>query len=515
MNHSRLNPCVALLALIMTVGLADGTTAQEMPTVNSVEQARTSVDNGHFLTAIDYLNQHLRNNPKDASAMVVLASAYNGLSMHSEALDELHDAVAMGHDSPELHDAFGQAYLGLRMAEEALEHLRQGPNTADNRLAQSAAMIGTGDYNGAIRQADAAEQLDPNLEYKARMLRSIAMARGGQREQAQAELDEGISRAQSVEQEALYQGLQQSLAQMPESFDAEAPDDRWGWQVTVGWSWSSNISLRPNNSGGLGPVDLADSEDQSISESANIWYRLTGDKRSGLVASALIAGSQNFSSGEYNTIATGGGLYAYHHVKQWSLEGGVAYNFNAVDGEAYGHTASLFGSVTLRETDWTATTFGYRVAFREYMFAADLEEDRDGDLHTFTLSQSFKVPVFGRDLQLAVFGQAGIENTDGGSAENTSWAVGVRTQYQLTEDIAIYASYVWRERKYANPNVRVVFAFDRKDDEWQAAAGLTWKIKSNISLNAGWSYTEHSSNIPLSFSYEQHVVGVSLTITGP
>ena len=494
--------------------------AQELsivePTVNSLDDAKQAISFGHHLQAINFLTAHLQNNPEDHAAMVTLAQAYNGLSMHNEALAELADARAAGHDSPELHSAMGQAYLGLELPAKALPHLRQAPQTGDNQLAIAAALIGTGDYSGSVDAADHAEQLNPNLAHKAAMLRSIAMASRGNTDRAHNELDAATSHATQLDQDALYQGLRHDIDTAGRVASAAPRQSKnWGWQATVGWAWNSNTTLRPKNSGTLGPADLADSEDQSVSESVNLWYRLAGDDQSGLIVSALVGGSQNFSESDYNTFTTGGGLLAYHTFDPWRIEGGAAYSFNMVDGEAYGHTASLFGSATLREADWTSTTAGYRVAFREFMFDADIDEDRDGELHTFTLSQNFKFPVFDRPMNFSVFGQAGIENTDGKSTDNNFWAVGVRAEYELMDNIAVYGSYTWRERRYQNENVRVVFAFPRDDDEWQAAAGLMWRVKENMILNAGWSYTDHTSNMPAALDYQQHVVGISLTITGP
>jgi len=145
------------------------------------------------------------------------------------------------------------------------------------------------------------------------------------------------------------------------------------------------------------------------------------------------------------------------------------------------------------------------------MFAQLCQEDRDGELQIVTASQDFTPTVLDRRIRIVPSGTVGWESTEGDSAENGFWGVGLYAQVPVVDRLLVFGQAAWRERDFEEQHVRARFLDERRDQERNYGAGVLWSFTDRLYATFEWRHTNNDSSLSEHFSYEQNDYQVTLT----
>ena len=479
----------------------------------ALNRARALARQGHFSDAINVLRQELRTTPNNADLNRSLGEAYLSLRLYDLAIPPLQRARKLGDDSPALFYAMGVARLGLRQYASALAELKRGPDTAARATMLAMALVNLNRPAEALEQLERARELDKSVEPKVRMLRAQALAMIGRIDEARAEVQDGIEENERTPLVNSYRRLGAALDQYAQR--RPSPRD-WGVQLTLGVGHNDNVVLRPDEASGLLAQQLADEDDVFFIQQLNGWKRLLGDQRQGLTAQAGVTALEHSDLSDYNQLYVTAGLLAHTQLQQqWRADGGINVDYANVDGDDFGVTGSVHGTLRWSQADWTRSNLGYRFSYRDYVYDVLSEEDHDGPLHLVRFSQDVFMGDPGRRLHIAPFVEFGREDAEGASVQNSFWGLGAGARCQLTDRLSAFASGGYRERDYDHPSVRTGFARARDDEQWRVGAGLRYDVAQHAYVTFSWNRTDNDSNIPEFFSYDQSSFVLAITVHGP
>lgn len=127
---------------------------------------------GHPTDAVNGLLAALRHDPDSPRTYLALASAYNRLHLHDEALQALSIMAKLAPETWQLHYEAGRARLGQGRFEAAMREFDRAqpvtqPETMLLHLGKAHAMLGLQDYSGARAELETIMQKSPDGPYTA------------------------------------------------------------------------------------------------------------------------------------------------------------------------------------------------------------------------------------------------------------------------------------------------------------------------------------------------------------
>ncbi|WP_026989561.1 outer membrane beta-barrel protein [Fodinicurvata sediminis] len=454
--------------------------------------------------AINELDQLTETNPNDGRLWQLLGAAQLSVEGYGQAVGALRLAIEHGRDKPLVRQALGDALLGVDKPGAALDQLRQGPDTGRNRLGQATALIRLERVEEALPLLDEAEKLTPELEARVRAVRAGALKLANRQEEAEEEIARGRSLAQDRE-------LLDSYDRIARPYPSRGTGS-WGYSASLKAGYNDNVALRSDSAPGSAP----DESDYQLEPALSAWGVLFDNQSTRVIAEGNVYGALHADREEFNEVFTDLGLRAKHDLDDsWRVSAGIGAEYGNIDGDSY--VFSTRGEIGLhwQQTDWSETSLSYTLSHRDFMFDTVAEEDRDGLLHRGVLSQNFRFDGLAEGAELSPYVSLSREQTEGASAENHGWGVGLDGRVRPLDKLTLFAGGGYRKYNYNNPSVRTNFAFEREDETWHARAGVRYRATDWATVGLRYSYLDKDSNIPASFSYEQNTILVTLTIPGP
>jgi len=307
-----------------------------------------------------------------------------------------------------------------------------------------------------------------------------------------------------------YGRLDAALAQAPE----EHHERWWGASLTLGSGFNDNVTFAGGKATGVLTEEISEKQDYFVSESLSGWIRPLGNRETGLLARAGFSGTHYSEQADSNWLSGFGTLEAYHTFAPFRVEGGASYGHAWVGGNEF--SRDLMGWITGRwkQSDCTRTNLTFEVADRMYLFDATKNEDRDGQLYLITLSQEVLVPIVAHTARFLPYAEYGWEETDGASAENSFWSVGVQVRKPLMDKVLdSFAHAAYRDRHFSDRHVRTSFTKRRRDVERSFGVGIQWFACENADVTLQWTYYSNSSSLRSFFSYDQSAITLYLTLS--
>jgi len=331
----------------------------------------------------------------------------------------------------------------------------------------------------------------------------------GQTEEADAELAAGKLRATDPFSRRLYEAIEQSRLR------ADGEIARWGYQFTIGAGYNDNVTLLPDDATGVVAEELSNEEAAFLKESLGVWFRLDGDLRSGIIAQGSLTGIQHEDLHDFDSVHANGGLLGYWTAEPFRFEAGVDCGYTEVDYHTYAQTYTGYGTVRWLQAPGSRSSLTYQLSHRDFRFPVVADESRDGQLHVVRLTQELSLPVADCRIYLAPYAEWGCEDTQGRSSESQVWGAGAYVRCPVVRRVDAFASVGYRDHDYDHTHVRSGFLTKRSDEQWRCGAGIRYALSDHAVLTAEWSRMNVNSNMPDSFSFEQDVFLVSVTLFGP
>lgn len=454
--------------------------------------------------AIAKLEKLTEANPNDGRLWQLLGAARLSAEEYGQAVGALRLAIEHGRDKPLVRQALGDALLGVGKPGAALDQLRQGPDTGRNRLGQATALIALDRPDEALPLLDKAVKLAPELEARVRAVRAGALKLADRQKEAEEEIARGRSLARDRE-------LLDSYDRIARPYPSRGTGS-WGYSASLDAGYNDNVALRSDSAQGSAP----DEADYQLEPALSGWGVLFDNQSTRVIAEGNVYGALHADREEFNEVFTDLGLRAEYDLDDsWRVSAGIGAEYGNIDGDSY--VLSTRGEVGLhwQQTDWSETSLRYTLSYRDFMFDTVAEEDRDGLLHRGVLSQTLRFDELAEGAQLSPYVSLSREQTEGASAENRGWGVGLDGRVRPLDNLTLFAGGGYRSYDYDNPSVRTNFNFEREDETWHARAGVRYRAADWATVGLLYSYLDKDSNIPASFSYEQNTILVTLTISGP
>ncbi|MGM0561395.1 MAG: hypothetical protein ACQETX_10055 [Pseudomonadota bacterium] len=454
--------------------------------------------------AIDELDQLTEANPNDGRLWQLLGAAQLSVDNYGQAVGALRLAIEHGRDKPVVRQALGDALLGVDKPSSALDQLRQGPDSGRNRLGQATALIGLDRPDEALPLLNEAEKLAPELEARVSAVRAGALKLADRQEEAEEEIARGRSLARDRE-------LLESYDRIARPYPSRGTGS-WGFSASLNAGYNDNVALRSDSAPGSAP----NRADYQFKPALSGWGVLFGNQATRVVAYGNVDGRLHADREEFNEVFTDLGLRVEHDLDEsWQISAGVGAEYGNIDGDSYVFTTRGEVGLHWQQTDWSETSLSYTLSHRDFMFETVAEEDRDGLLHRGVLSQTLRFDELAEGAQLSPYVSLSREQTEGASAENHGWGVGLDGRIQPLDKLTLFAGGGYRTYNYDNPSVRTNFDFEREDKTWHASAGVRYRATDWATVGLRYSYLDKDSNIPASFSYKQNTILATLTIRGP
>ncbi|WP_026986081.1 outer membrane beta-barrel protein [Fodinicurvata fenggangensis] len=454
--------------------------------------------------AIDELDQLTAANPNDGRLWQLLGAAQLSVEDYGQAVGALRLAIEHGRDKPVVRQALGDALLGVNKPGAALDQLRQGPDTGRNRLGQATALIRLERLDEALPLLDEAEKLAPELEARISAVRAGALKLADRQEEAEEEIARGRSLARDRE-------LLDSYDRIARPYPSRGTGS-WGYSASLNAGYNDNVALRSDSAPGSAP----NRADYQFKPALSGWGVLFGNQATRVVAYGNVDGRLHADREEFNEVFTDLGLRVEHDLDEsWQISAGIGAEYGNIDGDSYVFTTRGEVGLHWQQTDWSETSISYTLSHRDFMFETSAEEDRDGLLHRGVLSQTLWFDELAEGARLSPYVSLSREQTEGASAENHGWGVGLDGRIRPSDKLTLFAGGGYRTYNYDNPSVRTNFDFEREDKTWHASAGVRYRATDWATVGLRYSYLDKDSNIPASFSYEQNTILATLTIRGP
>jgi hypothetical protein len=170
---------------------------------------------------------------------------------------------------------------------------------------------------------------------------------------------------------------------------------------------------------------------------------------------------------------------------------------NGIERDTDGYEARLGASV-----DLTAVLFGEAFAgYRVQRFEEDAFDDETGI--SFGVDLNWNPTLL---TSIGFSGQRDFRPTDeGGAASNFRTDFGITVDHEVLRNVIING-----EARYQNDDFR---GDDREDDSFLVGGGVTVWLNRNLSLNAGYDYSERDSNeAGQDFTVNQFSIGLTLRL---
>jgi hypothetical protein len=304
-------------------------------------------------------------------------------------------------------------------------------------------------------------------------------------------------------------------------------DSRWGFSVTTGAQWDSNVTVAPDGTptgGGTGKEGdfawvAAVGTEFDLIERENFLLRFEYD----LYQTLHLDESDFDFRAQQPRLTTSYGLTP----KLWTgVEGG--YNYYTLGDETYQGEPYVMPFVSYLEGEWGLTQLIYRWG-EETFFSGVFNNIRNGPSQTINANQSF---YFAHDRYVTAGYQWSREDpTDSGHSyfafakdpQGRPEPLGNDWQYSSNQGylgfgspvaLGVYADvlYLFRSDNYRWPNSYSGFLTRRQDDGHYIYVGLTRPIMDHISIAVAYYGTLNASNIDF-FEYDRNVVATLLQVT--
>jgi tetratricopeptide (TPR) repeat protein len=454
--------------------------------------------------AIARLERLTEANPTDGRLWQLLGAARLSVEAYGQAVGALRRAIGNGRDKPLVRQALGDALLGAGEPQAALQQMRAGPDTGRNRLGRATALVRLDQPKAALPLLEEALQLDPDLEARVRAVRAGALKLAGRRQAAEREVARGRSLTRDRELRASYDRIARSSpGRRPEA---------WGYNARLHTAYNDNVALRSDSA----PGPARDEADFVFEPAAGAWAALYDKRATRLVVDGGVDGAVHRDRGAFDEVFADLGARAAHELSDaWRVSAGAGADYGNIDGDSYLYGARGELELRWRQAAWSETSLRYTVSYREFLFDAAPQEDRDGALHRGVLTQTLRFPDLAAGARFSPYVSLSREGAEGASARNRGWGLGADARVRPLDDLTLFAGGGYRAYRYDNPHVRTNFRFAREDETWHARAGLRYRPTGWATAGVRYSYLDKDSNIPASFSYEQNVVMVTLTLHGP
>lgn len=301
-------------------------------------------------------------------------------------------------------------------------------------------------------------------------------------------------------------------------------DSPWGFSVTTGFQYDSNVTVAPDGRAGDG---LGDQEDVGWVAAFSAEYDIIARSNFLLRAEYSLYQTLHLDISDFDFRAQQPRLTASYGVTPslWvGTQGG--YNYYSLGTSTYEGEPFVMPFVSYLEGTWGLTQAIYRWGEDTY-FSSPFNGTRNGPNQTVNVGQTF---YFAADRYLTVGYQWTNENPDAATCDqappdNACRSFGNDWQYSSNQGYAGVGTplplgayldflYLFRSDDYRWPNsyAKPAYSKTRQDYGNYLYAGITRPITEHISIAVTYYGTFNPSNIP-DFQYSRNVVGTLLQVT--
>jgi hypothetical protein len=426
-------------------------------------------------------------------------------------------ATAIASERSELLTAKGQLAYGRGEYVEAKRLLEQAvvadPNDASAHEALGQVLAALGRRDEATAAFQRALAIDPYLPGARAGLAAV----GGEVTSALSERPGGTV------------GELGRLAPVRGAWDTS----RWGFSVTTGFQWDSNVTVAPDGlvGGGGGTQSVSQGK-----ESAGGWVAAVGTEFDLIERPDFLLRFEydfyqtlHFTEHDFDFRAQQPRATASYGLTPalWlGVEGG--YNYYTLGDDTYQGEPYVMPFTSYLEGDWGLTQVIYRWG-DETFFSTPFNDVRDGPAVTLNASQTF---YFAHERYVTAGYQWARENPTQSGHSYTGFAtnrnggfvtIGNDWQYSSNQGylgfgspvvLGVYADllYLFRSDNYRWPNSYANFDKKRQDDGHYIYLGLTRPIMDHVALAVTYYGTLNDSNIGI-FEYNRNVVATLLQVT--
>jgi hypothetical protein len=351
---------------------------------------------------------------------------------------------------------------------------------------------------------DEAIEITPELEARVRAVRAGALKLAGRQREAEREIAHGRSLTRDRELLDSYDRISRPTRRRSAG--------SWSYNASLGVGYDDNVALRSDSAPGSAP----DEADYVFEPSLRGWVVLFEIGATRIVVDGNVEGVVHGDRSAFDEIFADAGLRVEHDLSDsWQVSTGLRAEYGNIDGDSYLYGTRGEIGVRWQQADWSETSLSYTLSSNDFRFAAVPQENRDGSLHRGVLAQTLRFPRLASGARVSPYVSVSREKTDGPSAENRGWGIGVDGSIRPVDTFTLFAGGGYRAYDYDNPHVRTGFNFAREDETWHARGGVRYRATDWITASARYSYLDKDSNIPTSFSYETNKMMVTLTLRDP
>ncbi|MBW2262450.1 MAG: tetratricopeptide repeat protein [Deltaproteobacteria bacterium] len=508
-----------MITALALLALWPGRPASAADTESELEcaYAEALLSTGDAGGAVEHLDNALELDPENERAQLILVRARVSLGDLEGALEQIDALLAAHPDDPGLLREQGYVMILQDDLLWAMQALKQAVKTdPDDGLAQlylGHVLLLLDSPDDAVEPLGAAAGDADEPSSTALYLEAVALSRAGNNvdawEAVESAIEMGlVSDPWSEAAHSLRSTLKQELV----------PFRIFDMSLSTGLFWDSNVPLFTED---LAEVMLADGTEQSsfgLALAGSLMLRPLRGRHWSLGAGGSIYQRFNFEKDvdDFNTTLYGG---VVELVRSWDapsplrrvilrylhslvcLWGGPLVDFDRYYrfSESYGGDASA----EFTEGSWGATRV--RLMWRYALFT---DYGRDNMGFSASVNQTFF--MLDRRLKLAL--EAGIRVEH---AQNLAWdvitpRVFVGLSVLLPWELQLLAAFTYEHEDHFHSGPETRWAMRRVDDVLVYSAGLSRTFLGQLTVGAGFSYTDNRSTLLLNYDYDRAVVSLNI-----